>query len=243
MKNKESKFKNKAFIGRLIFFIVFAIIATILVIRLFPLIMNLSTQTGRIEFKDQIREMGFGGVLLLFGLQLAQILLIILPGEPLEVLAGMCYGAWGGALFILICVFITTSGIYFLTAKLGKSFLYNFFSKEKIDKIENSKLLKKISTIETVMIILFLIPGTPKDLLTYIGALLPIKPIRFILIATLARFPSVISSTLAGDTLTRGNWHISIAIYAITFVITGISIYFINKNNKKESQEMMDIFK
>ena len=103
--------------------------------------------------------------------------------------------------------------------------------------------MKKTSTIETVMIILFLIPGTPKDLLTYIGALLPIKPIRFILIATLARFPSVISSTLAGDTLTRGNWHISIAIYAITFVITGISIYFINKNNKKESQEMMDIFK
>lgn len=243
MKKEGSKFNNKAFIGKLIFLIIFIIIAIILVIKLFPLMMNLSTETGQIEFREKIRNMGWSGIFLLFGLQLAQIVLIVLPGEPLEVLAGMCYGTWGGLLFIFASVAITTTSIYFLTAKLGKSFLYNFFSKEKIDKIENSKLLKNPTTIETIMVILFLIPGTPKDLLTYIGALLPIKPVKFILIATLARFPSVISSTMAGDTLTNGDWHITILIYVVTFLITGIFLYFINKKNKKESKEMMDILK
>lgn len=239
----EKKSNKKAFIGKIIFLVVFLVAITILVIKLFPFMMNLSTEAGQIEFKDKIRNMGFSGMFLLFGLQLAQIALIVLPGEPLEILAGMCYGTWGGLLFIFISVAITTTGIYFLTAKLGKSFLYNFFSKEKIDKIENSKLLKNPTTIETIMIILFLIPGTPKDLLTYIGALLPIKPLKFILIATLARFPSVISSTMAGDTLTSGDWHITIIIYIVTFVITGIFLYCINKKNKKVSKEMMDILK
>ena len=51
--------------------------------------------------------------------------------------------------------------------------------------------------------------GTPKDLLVYIAALLPIKPFRFILISTFARFPSVISSTFAGDNLIEGNCKIA----------------------------------
>ena len=31
------------------------------------------------------------GLLLLLGIQIAQIFLIIIPGEPIEILAGMCY--------------------------------------------------------------------------------------------------------------------------------------------------------
>lgn len=87
------------------------------------------------------------------------------------------------------------------------------------------------------MIILFLIPGTPKDLLVYIAALLPIKPLRFILISTFARFPSVVSSTFAGDNLLEGNWQNSIIIYAVTFLLVGISIFIVNKLDKSKTTE------
>ena len=80
-------------------------------------------------------------------------------------------------------------------------FIYDFVSKEKIEKIENSKLFQNPKTIRFLIFILFFIPGTPKDLLTYIAALLPIKPMEFIIISTIARFPSVISSTWAGASL------------------------------------------
>ena len=46
---------------------------------------------------------------MLFSLQIAQIFLAILPGEPLEILAGMCYGGIGGTIFILVSVFVTTT--------------------------------------------------------------------------------------------------------------------------------------
>ena len=44
-------------------------------------------------------------------------------------------------------------------------------SKEKINKIQNSKLFKNPKKIEYIMLILFFIPGTPKDLLTYIAGM------------------------------------------------------------------------
>ena len=79
----------------------------------------------------------------------------------------MCYGAWGGALFITFSVFVTTTIIVLTVKKFGRKYLYNFFSKEKIQKIEKNKLLKGKKTVEITLFLLFLIPGTPKDLLVY----------------------------------------------------------------------------
>ena len=215
-----------------------------LIIYLFPVIKNLSTPEGQLEFKNHVGDMGMIGVLALFGLQFAQIFLIIIPGEPIEILAGMCYGGVWGTVFIIVSAFIISSIIFFAVRKFGRRFVYSFCSKDRIDKIENSKLFKNPKKIEWIMLILFLIPGTPKDLLVYIAGLLPIKPLRFILISTFARLPSVISSTIAGGSLIAGNWKFSIMIYAVTFLIVGIIIFIINKFDKdKIAEEAMKIMK
>ena len=221
-------------------YILFAIVIFLLVglaIYLFPVIRNLSTPEGQLEFEKQVDNMGVLGFLALFGLQFAQIFLIILPGEPIEILAGMCYGGIGGLIFITISVFIISSLIFLAVRKFGRKFVYSFCSKERIEKIENSKLFKNPKKIEWIMLILFMVPGTPKDLLVYIGGLLPVNPIRFILISTFGRFPSVISSTIAGSTLIQGNWKFSIFIYAITFIIVGLVIFIINKFDKDKTAE------
>lgn len=189
------------------------------------------------NLKKKLVTHGIWGLLTLFGLQFAQIFLIILPGEPIEILAGMCYGGLGGLIFVTASAFIISSVIFFMVRKLGKKFVYDFCDEEKVKKIENSKIFKNPKKIEWIMIILFLIPGTPKDLLVYIAALLPIKPLRFILISTFARFPSVVSSTFAGDNLLEGNWQNSIIIYAVTFLLVGTSIFIVNKLDKSKTTE------
>ena len=214
------------------------------IIYLMPIMKEISTKEGQMMFKEKIDALGISGILLLFVLQLAQIVLVILPGEPIEVLAGMCYGTVGGTIFICASVFITTTFIYFLVKKYGKKLLYQSFKKEKIDKIENSKAFKNPKTIETVLIILFAIPGTPKDLLTYIGGLLPINYVKFVLICTFARFPSVISSTIAGDSIVQGKIGMVAWAYGITFLLTAIMIIIINKSNRtKETKDVLKILK
>ena len=203
------KDRKKIKILKIILLILVACLLIGITIYLFPVMKDLTNTEGQIAFKEKVESSGIWGLLTLFGLQFAQIFLIILPGEPVEILAGMCYGTIGGAIFITVSACIITAFVFFLVRKLGRNFVYEFFDSKKIEKIENSKIFKNPKKIEWIMIILFLIPGTPKDLLVYIGGLLPLKPLRFILISTFARFPSVISSTIAGENLALGNWQMS----------------------------------
>lgn len=236
--------KKKAKIFKFTMLIVAILLIIGIIIYLFPVMKNLSTHEGQLAFKSRIEESGILGFLILLGLQIAQIFLVILPGEPLEILAGMCYGAIGGAIFIFFSVALTTTIIFLLVRKFGRKFIEQSFDKEKIDKIEKSKIFKNPKKIEYIMIILFIIPGTPKDLLLYIAGLLPIKPLRFILISTFVRFPSVISSTIAGEHLSLGNWKMSILIYAITFIAVGIFVFVANKLDKtKVTKEVIKAVK
>lgn len=229
---------------KIIMFVLVISILSYAIYYLFPIMKNLATPGGRIQFKETIINLGGIGIFILFGLQLAQIFLVILPGEPLEILAGMCYGSIGGTIFILTSVFITTLAIFFLVRKFKKKFVYEFFSKEKVDKIEKSKIFNNPKKVELILFILFFIPGTPKDLMVYLGGLLPIKPLRFILISTFARFPSIISSTLAGSNIIKGNWTSILVIYLITFALAIGAFILINIFDKdKETEKALNEIK
>lgn len=236
--------KDKVKIFKIILMILVVIIFIGVIIYLFPVMKDLSTKEGQIAFRDKVESSGLWGMLSLFGLQVANIFLIVVPGEPIEIIAGMCYGAFWGTIFVMVSACIITIGIFFLVRKLGRKFVYDFCSKERIEKIENSKLFKNPKKIEMIMLILFLIPGTPKDLLVYLGGLLPIKASRFILISTLARIPSIISSTIAGDQLAVGQWQLGLILYAAIIVLVLIIIFIYNKFDKdKTTDEILKTIK
>ena len=236
--------KDKVKIFKIILMILVVIIFIGVIIYLFPVMKDLSTTEGQIAFRDKVESSGFWGMLSLFGLQVANIFLIVVPGEPIEIIAGMCYGAFWGTIFVMASACIITIGIFFLVRKLGRKFVYDFCSEERIEKIENSKLFKNPKKIEMIMLILFLIPGTPKDLLVYLGGLLPIKASRFILISTLARIPSIISSTIAGDQLAVGQWQLGLILYAAIIVLVLIIIFIYNKFDKdKTTDEILKTIK
>lgn len=212
--------KKKMKLIRIILLIIAIAVFVGLIAYLFPVMKNLSTHEGQMAFKERVDNSGIWGFLSLMGLQIAQIFLVVLPGEPLEILAGMCYGAVGGTIFLLFSFFITTAALFWLVRKFGKKLVYQVFPKEKIDRIEKSKIFQNPKNLEYIFAICFAIVGPPKDFLVYVGALLPIKPWRFICIATFCRFPSIISSTIVGQYFSEGNWEISILIYGITLLIT-----------------------
>ena len=234
--------KSKVLKGVLVIFVIAVIILALIYI--LPIVKQLTTSEGQQQFKEMIDNLGFLGMAVLFGLQIAQIFLVLIPGEPIEILAGACYGTVGGFFFIAISSALISFMVISLVRKLGIKFVYAFCSKEKIDKIQNSKVFKNSQKIETIMFLLFLIPGTPKDLLVYIAALLPIKPLRFIAVSTLARIPSIISSTIAGDRLITGNWQMGITVYLVTFVLVGVSIFLIYKFDKTDTtKDVLNIMK
>ena len=91
-----------------------------IIIYMFPVMRELSTKEGQLAFKEKVSSSGILGLLMLFALQVAQIFLIIIPGEPIEILAGMCYGPIWGTVFIMVSAGIISTIIFFLVRKYGK---------------------------------------------------------------------------------------------------------------------------
>ena len=215
--------------------IILSILAVALVCyAFFPLLKNINTEEGRLSFKAKVNSMGLKGFLLLYLLETVQILFVVIPGEPIELLYGMCYGSIKGAIYLTITVFLNTIIVYYIVKKFGRKVLDFFFSEEKIKKFEQKEIFNRKDKIEHILTLLFFLPGTPKDMLLYIGAFLPISKWKFICISTFARFPSVISSTLAGANIAVGDWKLGIILYAIIVIAVAILAFIYQKFDKEK---------
>jgi len=169
------------------------------------------------------------------GIQILQIVVAIIPGELIEVLSGVLYGAVGGLFTCLAGVLIATIIIFYSVRWLGASLVTAFIKSEKLKKF---KFLHNTRRLELVTFILFFIPGSPKDILTYFAGLTPIKPFRFFVISTFARIPSIITSTIVGDNLSEGKILESIIVFSATAALAGAGVlvnrFIIKRMNEKE---------
>ena len=98
------------------------------------------------------------------------------------------------------------------------------------------KFLKNEKRVEELVFIFYFIPGTPKDIITYLAPYTKIKPLKFFLISTFARIPSIITSTWAGSSISKNNWGLTIGVFLGTFLIALLGLFIRQKIfNKKES--------
>ncbi len=200
----------------------------------------LLTEGGRAEFKETVMELGPWGWLLLLGVNVAQVFLFFFPGEPVELLTGMCYGPLWGTLLIYLGVFVSCGIIFYLVRKVGKKAVCALLGEEKVQRIENSKYVKS-GTAERLVLLLFVIPGTPKDFLVYVGAMMPVKASRFIILSTLFRFPGIVSSTVVGGSFAAGNTLLAFILYGVTLIV---SLLLLRHYSKKEDvREVLELSK
>jgi uncharacterized membrane protein YdjX (TVP38/TMEM64 family) len=93
---------------------------------------------------------------------------------------------------------------------------------------------------EIGMLILFLIPGIPKDILTYIAGITPIKPLRFFVIITAGRLPALLASSYIGSSTQKGNYGIVIMLSAAAVMLFTVGILLkdkiINRIHKASSR-------
>lgn len=170
------------------------------------------------EFISSFREYGFFIVILL---QILNIIIAVIPGEPIELLAGVLYGGIGGLILCQIGVFIGSWIVFYLVRKFGTPIIHFFTKKTDSKKFD---FLKNSDKLELITFFLFFIPATPKDVLTYVMGLTDIKLSRFLVISVFARIPSIITSTLLGANLIDGNFMLSAIIFCFTGILVVIGL-------------------
>lgn len=201
---------------------------------LIPLVASLRKPEIQAKFQSFIESLGPLGVLAMLLLQVLQIIIAIIPGEPIEILMGVMYGTFGGLFLTLLGIFIGQTIVFFAVKKLGIKFAARFVDVKKFSELS---FLKSPDKRDSLIFLLFFIPGTPKDILTYFAPFTDINYLRFIIIATLARIPSIISSTWAGASISDGSIVKTVIIFAITGVIGIIGIIINNKITAKHNKD------
>ncbi|MEE1280461.1 MAG: TVP38/TMEM64 family protein, partial [Oscillospiraceae bacterium] len=77
--------------------------------------------------------------------------------------------------------------------------------------------------------IIMLIPGTPKDLLSYFAPLTKMKLSTWMLIVSITRIPSIITSSIGGSALNEQKYMFAGVAFAITILISGIGVLIYKK--------------
>lgn len=160
-----------------------------------------------------VSDHAFVSRLAMLGINIVQVLLAFLPGEPVELASGYAFGFWEGTALCLVASGLATSAIYWATRRWGWKLVGLFFDRSLFDRFS---WLKSAKRLELIMLIVFLIPGTPKDFLTYFAGLTNMRFLPVVLIATFGRIPSIVTSTIAASAVGSGNW----PLVACTLVVS-----------------------
>lgn len=181
-------------------------------------------------FKEFVEGYGAAGVFIALGIQILQVFIAFIPGEFVEVGLGYAFGAVEGTLLCLLGVGLASTLIFLLCKKWGVRLIELFVSTEKINSLSFINSEKKL---KRTVFFLFLIPGTPKDILTYIVPLTHIKLTEFLIISLIARIPSVISSTVGGHLFEDGKYLYGIVLLLVTTAVSLLGLICYNKITEK----------
>ena len=197
-------------------------LAVFIVVLCIPFFQQLSNPEYQQQFKSWVESIGVFGFLVMLLIQIAQIVIAFIPGEVVQVLGGAMYGTWGGLGLCLLGCIIASSVVFLVIRRLGKDFVVKLFGEENLQRFD---FLNNTEKLETIVFVLFLIPGMPKDVLTYIVPLSNISFKSFIVLSNLGRIPGLLASTLIGSSIAEANWPLIVAVFIVVGVVGGLSIW------------------
>lgn len=173
------------------------------------------------KFREWVDSAGIMGRVYFLGIQFLQVVIALIPGEPVEIGAGYAFGAVEGTLLCMLGTIAGSMAVYFFVRRFGIKAVEIFFP---IEKIEQLRFLNTAKKRDALMFLLMFIPGTPKDLLGYVAPIVGLSPGAWLFITAVARIPSVVTSTVGGGALGGRNYVFAVIAFAVTLLISGIGL-------------------
>lgn len=165
-------------------------------------------------------------VLAMISLIALQIFLAFLPGEPLELASGYIFGSFEGTIICLIGSMIGTVIVYYLARLFQYTIIDKMFSDSQIAEVQKLFSSKKS---KFWLFVILLIPGSPKDIITYLVSLSDIELKHWVLLATIGRIPSIVTSTYLVGSLKEGKIILAGFIFLITIILVVVGAIYYKK--------------
>lgn len=230
---KDKRFSRSDIIGALGLLAFFAIVGYA-AYRFWPFLSDAYQAGGVQGVVERVQDMGASGVFVLLGMQILQVVITFIPGEVVQLAAGLMYGPWLGTLIILVGAAIAGAIIFALVRKLGAPFMRDMVGEAHTEKFRQFEASGKL---DMVVLILFLIPGLPKDTFAYLVPLTDMPMKRYLLLTTLGRIPGVFVSCFAAADLAQGNY-----LRAGILFVVGAAVAIVGVWQRERVERAVDAF-
>lgn len=191
---------------------------------------------------SEIRGYGSKSVLILFAMQVLQIVTSVLPAAPIQILAGLTFGSLYGT-GICLLGYVAGNGIMFLFSRKVRqvvSLKITLPGRKKAKPKWEFSFLKSAENKPMLAFLLALIPGIPNGILPYLFSKTDITLPRYLLSVFLAGIPTIYLSCFAGERIANGDIMTAVAIAGALLLMAGVVVllnkritgYFRNKQTK-----------
>ena len=189
------------------------------------------------EFRVSVDGPGLLRLAAYVGMVFLQVVVAVIPGEPLEISGGYAFGALRGSVLCLLGGVLGSVAVFALVRRFGRELVEIFFPREKLEKL---KFLQSSPKRDALFWLIFTVPGTPKDLLCYFAGLTDLSWGKWLLLCTVGRLPSVLTSTIGGSALGVKDYQFAILVFAVTLAVSGVGLLIyraICRRHERKQQE------
>lgn len=162
------------------------------------------------------------------GIQVVQIVISVIPGQFFNLAAGYLYTFFPALLFSLTGAFLGTLISFMLARWLGSDFVHLFFGKQK-----TQDYVKKLNSKRayTIVFLIYLIPGIPKDIASYAAGVSEMKLKPFMLLSLIGRMPGMMGSIMIGSMWNKGEYFGMVVLAVLAVVAFCLCIIFRKRIN------------
>ncbi len=173
---------------------------------------------NREQLRGYLEGWGVWAPLVFVVLQALQVVIAPIPGELTGIVGGFVFGSLLSIVYSSVGLTIG-SVIAFAAAKIiGLPFVKLVLSEETLEKFHCATERRGM----IASLILFVIPGFPKDILCYRLGLSPMNYVTFLLVCGLGRIPGTAMLSLSGAAVYEEDWRLLIIVAIAALVCLGI---------------------
>ncbi len=172
-------------------------------------------------FQQWVDSQGLLAPVLFMGMVILQVVVAVIPGEPLEIAAGYAFGALEGTVLCVLGTLIGGVLVFLLVRRFGAQAVEVFFD---LEKFRSLRFFQDRRRLTFWVFLVFFLPGTPKDVLCYFVGLTDMRLRTWILVSAVARIPSIITSTVGGSALGMGEYAFAAIAFLAALAISGLGL-------------------
>ena len=171
--------------------------------------------------KRTLREWGILAPVIFIIIQALQVVISPVPGEATGFLGGYLFGVWLGFIYSTIGLTAGSVGAFGVGRWLGAHFVRNLVSKSAWDRL--GFIVEAEGAI--LCFIIYLIPGLPKDMVSYLFGISPMPLWVFALVSGLGRMPGTWVLSAQGSQTAAGQY-VQVVLISALSVAVALPLYY-----------------